>query len=67
MSTLVLKIAAQTFLREKEYGLALSYCASAEDWPGLGRIVDRVLQEYITQGSISHIHFLAFIHLNDLP
>ncbi|CAL1715565.1 unnamed protein product [Somion occarium] len=43
-------IASQTFLREKNYGLAISYCASAEDWPGLGRVVDCVLDEYITQG-----------------
>jgi nuclear pore complex protein Nup85 len=44
------QIAAQTFVQEKEYGLALSYSSSAEDWTGLGRVVDRVLQEYITAG-----------------
>jgi hypothetical protein len=44
------QIAAQTFVQEKEYGLALSYSSSAEDWPGLGRVVDRVLEEYITAG-----------------
>lgn len=37
-------------MREKEYGLAVSYCKSAEDWPGLGRVIDRVLEEYIAQG-----------------
>ncbi|KAL6299538.1 Nup85 nucleoporin-domain-containing protein [Sparassis latifolia] len=46
----VCRIAAQTFLREQEYGMAVSFCTSAEDWPGLGRIVDRVLDDYITQG-----------------
>ena len=46
----MLQIAAQTFIRDKDFGLAVSYCASAEDWPGLGRVVDRVLEEYITNG-----------------
>ncbi|KAF8842387.1 hypothetical protein BDN67DRAFT_899400 [Paxillus ammoniavirescens] len=43
----VCRIAAQNFVQRKEYGLALSYCSSAEDWAGLGRVVDRILQEYI--------------------
>lgn len=47
------QIAAQTFVQEKEYGLALSYCTSAEDWPGLGRVIDRVLDEYIDGGKPS--------------
>lgn len=47
------QIAAQTLVNEKDYGLAVSYCTSAEDWPGLGRVVDRVLDEYITSGRIS--------------
>jgi len=46
-----MQIAAQTFVQGKEYGLALSYASSAEDWPGLGRVVDRVLQEYISAGT----------------
>ena len=46
----MLQIAAQTFIREKDFGLAVSYCVSAEDWPGLGRVVDRVLEEYIKNG-----------------
>lgn len=45
------QIAAQTFVQGKKYGLALSYASSAEDWPGLGRVVDRVLQEYISAGT----------------
>lgn len=47
----LVQIAARTFVQKKEYGLALSYCSSAEDWPGLGRVVDRILQEYIYAGS----------------
>lgn len=47
----LVQIAARTFVQKKEYGLALSYCSSAEDWPGLGRVVDRILQEYIHTGS----------------
>lgn len=46
----LIQIAAQTFVEDKDFGLAVSYCASAEDWPGLGRVVDRVLEEYITNG-----------------
>jgi len=53
--TLKLQIAAQTLVREKDYGLAVSYCTSAEDWRGLGGVVDRVLEEYIISGrSILH-------------
>ncbi|KAF9054665.1 Nup85 nucleoporin-domain-containing protein [Panaeolus papilionaceus] len=44
-------LAAQTLVADKDYGLAVSYCISAEDWRGLGRVVDRVLEEYITSGS----------------
>ena len=46
-----MQIAAQTLIQEREYGLAVSYCTSAEDWPGLGRVVDLVLEEYIVQGA----------------
>lgn len=48
--TVIDQIAAQTLVSDKDYGLAVSYCISAEDWRGLGRIVDRVLDEYITSG-----------------
>jgi len=47
----VCRIAAQTLVSDKDYGLAVSYCISAEDWRGLGRVVDRVLDEYTTSGS----------------
>ncbi|KIM44830.1 hypothetical protein M413DRAFT_442797 [Hebeloma cylindrosporum] len=46
----VCRIAAQTLVFDKDYGLAVSYCTSAEDWRGLARIVDRVLEEYIATG-----------------
>ncbi|KAF8872834.1 nucleoporin Nup85-like protein [Gymnopilus junonius] len=46
----VCRIAAQTLVSDKDYGLAVSYCTSAEDWRGLARIVDRVLDEYISEG-----------------
>ncbi|KAJ7765398.1 Nup85 nucleoporin-domain-containing protein [Mycena maculata] len=57
----VCKIAAQTLVREKDYGLAVSYCSSAEDWPGLGRVVDRVLDEYITSGPASFAQYASDI------
>ncbi|KAG1817067.1 Nup85 nucleoporin-domain-containing protein [Suillus subaureus] len=57
----ICRIAAQTFVQEKEYGLALSYSSSAEDWPGLGRVVDRVLQEYITAGPEQFTRYVAGI------
>jgi nuclear pore complex protein Nup85 len=46
----VCRAAAQMLVREKKYGLAVSYCTSAEDWTGLGLIVDRVLNEYLISG-----------------
>ncbi|CAK5267637.1 unnamed protein product, partial [Mycena citricolor] len=57
----VCRIAAQTFVREKHYGLAVSYSSSAEDWQGLGRIVDRVLDEYIISGPASFAGFASDI------
>ncbi|KAF9482632.1 hypothetical protein BDN70DRAFT_966723 [Pholiota conissans] len=47
----VCRIGAQTLVADKDYGLAISYCISAEDWRGLGRIVDRVLDEYVASGA----------------
>ncbi|KAJ8594775.1 hypothetical protein M405DRAFT_857859 [Rhizopogon salebrosus TDB-379] len=57
----ICRIAAQTFVQAKEYGLALSYSSSAEDWPGLGRVVDRVLQEYISAGPEQFTRYVAGI------
>ncbi|EGN95218.1 hypothetical protein SERLA73DRAFT_187558 [Serpula lacrymans var. lacrymans S7.3] len=57
----VCRMAAQTFVQEQEYGLALSYCSSAEDWAGLGRVVDRVLEEYIANGPEQFTRYVADI------
>lgn len=57
----VCKIAAQAFVQKKEFGLAISYCSSAEDWPGLGRVIDRVLQEYIHSGPEQYTRFVSGI------
>jgi hypothetical protein len=45
-----IQIAARNFLQHREYGLAVSYATSAENWTWLGRIVDAVLAEYIKHG-----------------
>ncbi|KAH9924587.1 Nup85 nucleoporin-domain-containing protein [Amylocystis lapponica] len=58
---MICRVAAQTFMQEKNYGLAVSYCASAEDWPGLGRIVDRILDEYVVQGPEKYARLVANI------
>ncbi|KAG9309470.1 Nup85 nucleoporin-domain-containing protein [Chiua virens] len=57
----ICRIAARTFVQKKEYGLALSYCSSAEDWPGLGRVVDRILQEYIHAGPEQYTRYVLDI------
>ena len=48
-------------MNEKQYGLAISYYTSAEDWPGLGRVIDQVLNEYITQGPAKFTSLVAEI------
>ncbi|KAL4250471.1 Nuclear pore complex protein Nup85 [Abortiporus biennis] len=57
----ILRIAAQTFLKERDYGLAVSYCTSAEDWQGIGRVVDCVLDEYTRRGPEKFSHQVANI------
>ncbi|KAH6910043.1 Nup85 nucleoporin-domain-containing protein [Coprinopsis sp. MPI-PUGE-AT-0042] len=57
----VCKIAAQTFIEEKNFGLAASYCISAEDWFGLGHIVDHVLEEYVAHGSRPFMEYASAI------
>ena len=49
-SSRVTQIAARNFLHHQEYGLAVSYATSAENWTWLGRIVDGVLDRYIKHG-----------------
>jgi hypothetical protein len=48
------QIAARAFIEEKNYGLAASYCTSAEDWSGLGHIIDYVLEDYIAGECFFH-------------
>ncbi|KAJ7583127.1 Nup85 nucleoporin-domain-containing protein [Mycena floridula] len=55
----VCKIAAQTFISEKEYGKAVTYYTSAEDWPGLGRVADHILDEYIAHGPSSFAKYAS--------
>ncbi|KAI0083750.1 Nup85 nucleoporin-domain-containing protein [Irpex rosettiformis] len=57
----VCRIAARTFLAEKEYGLAVAYTSSAEDWPGLGRIVNCVLDEYFEEGPVKFARLVSKI------
>ncbi|KAF8646884.1 hypothetical protein AX16_007062 [Volvariella volvacea WC 439] len=46
----VCRIAAQSLVQDKDYALAVAYCTSAEDWTGLGRVVNQVLDEYVVSG-----------------
>lgn len=55
------QIAGKALMNEKQYGLAISYYTSAEDWPGLGRVIDQVLDEYITQGPAKFTSLVAEI------
>ncbi|KAI0310662.1 nucleoporin Nup85-like protein [Amylostereum chailletii] len=56
---MVCAIAAKRFLRGKEYGLAISYMTTAEDWVGLGYVVDCVLEEYILHGPVTFSRLVA--------
>ncbi|EPQ56724.1 hypothetical protein GLOTRDRAFT_75564 [Gloeophyllum trabeum ATCC 11539] len=47
---LIYKIGADELAKLKAYVLALECYAQAEDWPGLGRCVDMVLEEYLSGG-----------------
>jgi len=57
----ICKIAAQTFIQENDYGLAIAYLTSAEDWRGLGNVVDRVLAKYVTEGPELFIRYASDI------
>ncbi|PCH44067.1 hypothetical protein WOLCODRAFT_76869 [Wolfiporia cocos MD-104 SS10] len=57
----ICRVAAQTFTKEKEYGLAVSYYASAENWAGVGRVIDCILDEYILGGPATFAHLVAGI------
>jgi len=55
------QIAGKALMNERQYGLAISYYTSAEDWPGLGRVIDQVLNEYIAQGPAKFTSLVAEI------
>ncbi|KAG5641793.1 hypothetical protein DXG03_004179 [Asterophora parasitica] len=57
----VCRVAAQTMIQEKDYGLAVAYCISAEDWPGLAHVVDRVLEEYLSSGAAAFASYASAI------
>ena len=57
----VTQIAARNSLQRREYGLAVSYATSAENWTWLGRIVDAVLTEYIQHGSYLSLALLSVL------
>ncbi|EIN09429.1 hypothetical protein PUNSTDRAFT_85773, partial [Punctularia strigosozonata HHB-11173 SS5] len=48
----ICRIGAQLLVQQKQFAEAISFAASGEDWPGLGRIVDQILQEYIDHGPV---------------
>jgi hypothetical protein len=47
------QLAARQFLEQGYFHLAVSYFGNAQDWAGLGRAVDRVLDESLVKGSCS--------------
>ncbi|KAG6827154.1 hypothetical protein H0H92_013005 [Tricholoma furcatifolium] len=57
----ICRVAAQTMISKKDYGLAAVYSISAEDWPGLGRVVERLLDEYIFSGPSSFANYASAI------
>jgi len=46
----ICQIAARTFIDLKHYYLAISYYTSAEDWTGVGRVVDLMLAKSLSAG-----------------
>jgi nuclear pore complex protein Nup85 len=47
------QLAARQFLEQGYFHLAVSYFGNAQDWAGLGRAVDRVLDESLVKGPCS--------------
>ncbi|KAG8706603.1 hypothetical protein FRC09_002328 [Ceratobasidium sp. 395] len=58
----ICKVVAQHLTREKLYGLAVSYCAFANDARGVSRIATLLLEEYIQSGSAAFVH-----HVSQIP
>ncbi|KZW00006.1 hypothetical protein EXIGLDRAFT_723166 [Exidia glandulosa HHB12029] len=46
----ICKNAARIFLQQADYGLAISYYLSAEDYAGIGRAANRLLDEFVEHG-----------------
>ncbi|KAG9080263.1 hypothetical protein FRC06_006858, partial [Ceratobasidium sp. 370] len=57
----ICKVVAQHLTREKLYGLAVSYCAFANDARGVSRIATLLLEEYIQNGSAEFVKHVAQI------
>ncbi|CCO29196.1 Nuclear pore complex protein Nup85 AltName: Full=85 kDa nucleoporin [Rhizoctonia solani AG-1 IB] len=57
----ICKAVAQHLTREKSYGLAISYCAFAQDVRGVGRIATLLLEEYVQNGSAAFVKHVAQI------
>ncbi|KZV65089.1 hypothetical protein PENSPDRAFT_756755 [Peniophora sp. CONT] len=57
----VCSIAAQKFMQRRQYGMAVSYLTSAENWTGLGRVVDSILDEYIANGPGTFMQLVSSI------
>ncbi|PAV19573.1 hypothetical protein PNOK_0450700 [Pyrrhoderma noxium] len=58
---LICRIAAKGLVKLRKYDLAVSCCTSAEDWTGLGHIVDNILEEYIAHGPEFYIDLVSYI------
>ncbi|CUA74624.1 Nuclear pore complex protein Nup85 [Rhizoctonia solani] len=58
----ICKVVAQHLTREKNYGLAISYCAFAKDVRGVGRIATLLLEEYVQNGSAAFVK-----HVTQIP
>ncbi|KDN40916.1 hypothetical protein RSAG8_07784, partial [Rhizoctonia solani AG-8 WAC10335] len=58
----ICKVVAQYLTREKNYGLAISYCAFAKDVRGVGRIATLLLEEYVQNGSAAFVK-----HVTQIP
>ncbi|KLO17911.1 hypothetical protein SCHPADRAFT_820586 [Schizopora paradoxa] len=55
----ICRIAARKLTKLKKYGLAVAYSRSAEDWLGLGHIIDSLMEEYILHGPLRYVQLIA--------
>ncbi|TFK52007.1 hypothetical protein OE88DRAFT_1735010 [Heliocybe sulcata] len=54
----VYKIGAGKLMGMREYALAMECYAKADDWPGLGRCVDLILEEFISGGPAKFVRLI---------